>query len=136
MNPPFLCAYFVKGLGVSLPVWNALAFVLSNPRIILKGMENMALKTGFVVSGNRYELEATVREFKIEERGFVVDDLMFYFENYGLETNCGEYTESLGKFWRMQDGKFFLDNKELPFDEWIRSYEEENKNLKEMAAIN
>ncbi len=132
MNSSFLQAYFMKALGVSAPIWNALVTVLNNPEILMKVMKEMALESGFEVSGNRYEFEATIRTFVLEEGGFVVSDMMFYYENYGLETGCGEYTETLGKVWRMQDGKFFLEGREVPFGEWMESYEEENKNLKEM----
>lgn len=130
MNSGFLQAYFMKGLGVSLPVWNALSNVLSHPPVLMEMMIEMAVKNGFEKYGEKYSLEAYVREFNLEEQGFVIFDSICGYEDYGLETGCGEYVENMDEFWRMREGNFYHRDRLLPFQEWMSSYEEKNKEIR------
>lgn len=118
----YLQPYFIKALGVPIPVWHAISTIISEPKFLRNVMIKMALDRGFTcpsVNRSVYEYYMvqlnyghTFLQFIMEENGFVITQFQEYDE---LEYNS--------KTWRMEAGEFFYGNRLVSFQEWMEKYE-------------
>ena len=123
MNIDYLQVYFVKALGVSLPVWKILSDVLLDPTFLLQSMIQMTRLSGFEELQNFLEMGYIIRRFNTTENGFVIVDEMVDYDEGGIV----EWTDET---WSMEDGKFMHSNLQVPFSEWMSSFEEKNNKMR------